>query len=104
MFFKVIKNGRVIDVIKNPIYVKYQPKNDIFLVCDESEAECVVSSDNETIWHVDVYPSISKQDIDTVGLVEIDEYEYKQLKCLNLKTPSEIIDAYTLMLLDGDML
>ena len=104
MFFKVIKNNKVIDVIENPVYVQYQKKNDTFLACTESEAQGVISSDNETIWHVNTYPSIQRKDIDTVELVEIDQYEYKQLAVLNLKTPSEIIDAYTLMLLEGDML
>ena len=104
MYFKVIKNEKVIDVIENPVYVKYQAKNDVFLLCDESEAECVVSSDGNTIWHVNIYPSISRQGVDTVELVEINEYEYKQLKVLNFKTPTEIIDAYTLTLLDGDVL
>jgi hypothetical protein len=33
-------------------------------------------------------------------LVEIDELEYKQLKALNGKTPEEIIDEYTLLLIE----
>ena len=40
----------------------------------------------------------------TVNLEEIDVYEYNQLKILNLKTPEEIIDAYTKSLIDGGVL
>lgn len=103
MFFKVIKNNRMIDLLKDPIYVKYQKKHDVFLVCPENEAQGIVGSDGNTIWHVDIYPSIEKE-IDTVSLIEIDKYEYTQLLALNMKTPEEIIDTYTLSLLDGGML
>ena len=104
VFYKVMKNDCVIDLLQNPIYVKYQKKHDLFLSCDENEAQGVMSSDSNMIWHVHNFPSISKQDIDTIDLVEIDQYEYNQLKVLNMKTPQEIIDQYTLSLLDGGFL
>jgi len=37
-------------------------------------------------------------------LEEIEEYEYKQLRALNMKTPEEIIDEYTLLLIEGGVL
>lgn len=103
MYFKVLKNDRMIDLLKDPIYIKYQKKNDVFLTCPLSEAQGVISSDNNTIWHVNTFPSIDA-DVDTVDLIEIDKYEYSQLKPLNMKTPEEIIDAYTLSLLEGGLL
>ena len=42
--------------------------------------------------------------MDTVELVEISEAEYERLRALNFKTPEEIIDAYTLSLLEGGIL
>lgn len=104
MFYKVEYNGKTIDLLENPIYVKYQKKHDIFLSCPETEAQSVMSSDHNTIWHVDIYPSIEKENIDTVSLIEIDKYEYQKLYALNLKTAEEIIDAYTLELLNGGIL
>ncbi len=104
MFYKVEYNGKTIDLLENPIYVKYQKKHDIFLSCSEIEAQGVMSSDHNTIWHVDIYPSIEKENIDTVSLIEIDKYEYQKLYALNLKTAEEIIDAYTLELLNGGIL
>lgn len=105
MFYKVIKDNRVIDVLTQLVFLKYQPKHDVMLICDESEAQAILSSDNQYIWHVDEYPSIpSKTKYDTVSLVEIDRYEYDQLKGLNFKTPEEIIDAYTLSLIEGGVL
>ena len=80
---------------------KKKKKNDVFLLCDEEHAQGIMSSDMNDIWHVDYYPSIDKEGVDTVSLIEIDKYEYEQLKPLCMKTPEEIIDAYTLTLLNG---
>ena len=103
MYYKVLLDDRMIDLLENPIYVKYQKKHDVFLTCPVAEAQGVISSDHNTIWHVKDFLSIPTE-IDTVSLVEIDKYEYVQLRALYLKTPEEIIDAYTLSLLEGGML
>jgi hypothetical protein len=104
MYYKALKDGRVIDVLDHLVFVKYQKKHGIMLLCDQSEAQAIVSSDGEYFWHVNWLYRIPVDGYDTVELVEIDEYEYKQLKMLNLKTPEEIIDEYTLLLLEGGIL
>lgn len=104
MYYKVMINKRMIDLLDQLIYVEYQKKNDVFLLCDEEHAQGIMSSDMNDIWHVDNYPSIDKEGVDTVNLIEIDKYEYEQLKPLGMKTPEEIIDAYTLTLLNGGVL
>lgn len=104
MYYKVIKNGKVIDVLNQLVFVKYQHKHNIMLLCDQSEAQAIVSSDGTYIWHVNWLYNIPVSGYDTVDLVEIDEYEYNQLKIFNLKTPEEIIDEYTLLLINGGVL
>lgn len=104
MFYKVIKDGKIIDLLNHPVWVKYQEKHDVMLTCPEAEAEGVMSSDGNYFWHIDIFPSMKKEGIDTVSLVEIDVYEYEKLKTLNMKTPEEIIDAYTLALITGGIL
>lgn len=99
MFYKVMKEGRVIDVLDQLVFLKYQPRHDIMVLCSEDEAQAILSSDKDTIWHEETFYKIPVSGYDTVSLVEIDEYEYRRLKMLNGKTPEEIIDAYTLMLL-----
>lgn len=99
MFYKVIKNNRVIDVLDKLVFLKYQPKHKIMVLCDENEAQAILSSDGDTIWHESTLYKVPIDGYDTVELVEIDEYEYKQLKVLNGRTPQEIIDAYTLSLI-----
>jgi len=104
MYYKVLKNDKVIDVLDCLAFVKYQKKHDIMIACDKSEAQAIISSDGEYIWHVTGLYGIPVDGYDTVDLVEIDEYEYKQLKVFNLKSPEEIIDEYTLLLIEGGIL
>ena len=104
MYYKVLKNNRVIDVLDRLAFVKYQKKHDIMIACEKSQAQAIVSSDGKHVWHIYGLYSIPVDGYDTVDLVEIDKYEYNQLKMLNLKTPEEIIDEYTLSLIDGGVL
>nr|DAH97568.1 MAG TPA: hypothetical protein [Caudoviricetes sp.] len=104
MFYKVIKNGKVIDVLDRLVFLKYQKKYDRMIFCDEEEAQAIYSSDGKHIWHEESLYYIPVPGYDTVQLEEIDEYEYEQLKILNMKTPQEIIDAYTKMLLDEELI
>ncbi len=107
MFYKVMKNNRVIDVLPQLIFCKYDTDIQTMVSCKEDEAQAILSSSGNQIWHVSEYPSIPKSvsvNYDTVDVVEIDEYEYEQLKILNHKTPEEIIDAYTLSLIEGGVL
>lgn len=104
MYYKVLKNNRVIDVLDHLVFVKYQKKHGIMLVCDKSEAQAIMSSDGVYAWHVAGLYRIPVDGYDTVELIEIDEYEYNQLRALNMKTPEEIIDAYTLLLLEENVL
>lgn len=104
MYYKVLKNDKVIDVLDHLVFAKYQKKHNIMIVCAKSKAQAVISSDGEHIWHVKGFYHIPVDGYDTVELVEIDEYEYRQLKALNMKTPQEIIDEFVLSLLEGGVL
>ena len=104
MYYKVLKDGQVIDVLDHLVFVKYQKKHNIMLLCEESEAQAIVSSDGSYVWHLDWLLNIPVDGYDTVDLKEIDKYEYEQLKILNYKTPQEIIDEYTLILIEGGIL
>lgn len=100
MFYKVIKNNKVIDVLDKLIYLKYQPKHKMMVLSDINEAQAILSSDKNTIWHERTLYKIPVSGYDEVDLVEIDEYEYKQLKMLNGKSLAEILDEYTLLLIN----
>lgn len=104
MFYKVIYKDKVIDVLDKLNYARYQKKYDRMILCEESEAQAIISSDEQHIWHEETLYNIPVSGYDTVRVEEIDEYEYKQLKVLGLKTPEQIIDEYTLLLINGGVL
>ena len=100
MYYKVIKNNKVIDVLDDLTYLRYQPKHDRMVLCDISKAQAFFSSDRKNIWHTETLYELPIDRYDTVDLVKIDEYEFNQLKVLNMKTPEAIIDEYNLLLLE----
>lgn len=104
MYYKVLKNNKIIDILDRLVFVKYQKKHNIMIACDKSEAQAIMSSDGDYAWHIVGLYNIPVDGYDTVELVEIDEYEYRQLKVLDMKSPEEIIDAYTIMLINGGIL
>lgn len=104
MYYKVLKNGKVIDVLDHLSFVKYQKKHGIMVACGESEAQAIISSDGEYIWHVVGLYNIPVEGYETVEIAPINQYEYDQLRILGLKTPEEIIDQFVLSLLKEGVL
>lgn len=99
MFYKVVYNGKVIDVLDRLVYLKYQEKHNRMIFCTEEDAQAIFSSDQTKIWHEETLYNIPVSGYDTVRVEAIDQYEYEQRKALQGMTPEEIIDNYTLMLI-----
>ena len=74
------------------------------ILSDENEAQAILSSDSNTIWHEETLFKIPVVGYDTVRIEQIDKFEYTQLKILNMKTPEQIIDEYNLLLLQGGII
>ena len=104
MYYKVLKDNKVIDVLDHLTYLKWQPKNKIMLLCGEGEAQAILSSDGNTVWHVDGLYDLPVDGYDVVSVVEIDQYEFEQLKILNGKTPEQIADELILDLINSGII
>lgn len=104
MFYKVIKNNKVIDVLDSLIYLKWQPKHKIWILSDEDEAQAILSSDNNTVWHEKTLYNVPVDGYETVEILPIEKFEYDQLKMLNGKTPEEIIDSFVLSLITDNVI
>lgn len=104
MYYKVIKDNKVIDVLDNLIFLKYQKKHNRMMLSNEEEAQAILSSDGNHIWHEKSLHKIPVDGYDTIELEEIDIYEYEKLKRLNCKSIEEILDEYTLSLIEGGIL
>lgn len=104
MFYKVMKNNKVIDVLDHLTYLKWQSKNKIMLLSGLGEAQAILGSDGNTIWHVEGFYDLPVEGYETVKLIEINKFEHDQLKMLNGKTPEEIIDAFVISLLEDNII
>ena len=104
MFYKVLLNNNVVDLLDSLSFIKYDEARCRIVLCNNKAAQGIVSSDGNTIWHVRGFHTLSKPGYETVDLIEIDEAEYHKLKALNGKTPEEIIDEYTLYLIEGGII
>lgn len=104
MYYKVLKDNKVIDVLDNLIYLKWQPKHKTMILTDENDAQAILSSDKNTIWHERTLYKVPVDGYETVSIEPIDEFEYKKLKMLNLSTPEEIIDAFMISLLENNII
>ena len=104
MYYKVLKNNKVIDVLDNLIYLKWEPKHKTMILTDENDAQAILSSDKNTIWHERTLYKVPVDGYETVDIEEIDEFEYKKLKMLNLSTPEAIIDSFLASLLESNII
>jgi hypothetical protein len=106
MFYKVMKNNKVIDVLDHLTYLKWQSKNKIMLLSGEGEAQAILASNMNTIFHVrGLYDlPVEAGEYETVDLIKIDRFEYDKLKMLNGLTSEEIIDNFVLSLLESNVI
>lgn len=104
MYYKVLKNNKVIDVLDSLIYLKWEPKHKIMVLTDENDAQAILSSDKNTIWHERTLYRVPVDGYETVDVMPIEEYEYKQLKILNGKTPEQIVDEMMLYMINNHII
>lgn len=104
MFYKVVNNRTIIDVLSSIQFVKFQPKHKILLHCSEDEAQGILSSTGDTAYHLSSLRPFPVDTFASVVLVEITEHEYNQLKQKYCMSPEEIIDKYTMSLFEQGVL
>lgn len=106
MFYKVMKNNKVIDVLDNLIYLKWDSKHRVMVLTDENFAEAILSSSKDDIWHVKGFYKIPVDEpkFETVEIEEINKFEFEQLRMLNGKTPEQIADELILDLINSGII
>lgn len=103
MYYKVLYKDNVIDVLDRLVTLKYSERCNRMVLCDKNEAQVILSSDSNVIWHLESLPEPpSKLGYDTVSIESIDKYEYEKLKALNGNTPEEIVDGFVMALINNE--
>ena len=94
MYYKVIGDGTILDVLLMPQYVTYQERNKLIVLCKRNDARGILSTDGSTVWHVIGWKEIPLPNVISVHLIEINEEEYEILKSAigSKETPSQNYD------------
>lgn len=103
-YYKVLKDGKVIDVLDNLIFSKWNKKHSRFFLSEEKDAEVILSSDKEYHWHLDYLNKVPVDGCDTVKLEKIDVYEYNRLKFTVSCDVEKLLDNYTMLLIERGVL
>ena len=103
-YYKVLKDGKVIDVLNCIRYVKYNKKHNRMFNSEVCDAEAILSSNGKYAWHINTLLEIPADGYDTVELVPIDVYEYNNLKMMNGHTYEDIVDSVILSLIEGGLI
>lgn len=106
MYYKVLKDNKVIDVLDNLIYLRWEPKHKIMVLSGIDEAQAILSSGKDDIWHVKGFYNVPVDEpkFETIELIEIDQFEYRKLKALNGKTATQIADEVILSLIESGII
>lgn len=77
--FKVIENSQIIDVLETLTFVKCLPKSKKIIHVDEAQANGIMASNGDEIYHLYGAPYTFEDYKKTVRLEEIDMDEYLRL-------------------------
>lgn len=90
---KIIYNNLIIDLNDNERYLKYLPKQQRFVEVKKYLANAILSSDNNTVYHILGTPYTFPNEIKSVVISEITEEEFNRLKStMILQNSQEVID------------
>ena len=77
--YKIIENGQIIDVLETLQFVKCLPKTQKTIIVDERQANGIMSSNGNEIYHLVNMPNTFCEHKKSVYFEKIDEEEYKRL-------------------------
>lgn len=86
MYFKIIYNNLVIDILDSIQYVRWLKRGQKFVRTEMTSAHGILASDNLNIYHVDGMPEFDGvKNYKTVRMVEITKEEYDKLNSMIVK-------------------
>lgn len=77
--FKVIENGQIIDVLESLKFVKCLPRSKRTILVDERQANGIMASNGNDVYHIYGTPYTFEGDKRTVRFEEIDDEEAEKL-------------------------
>ena len=77
--FKIIENNQIIDVVENLKVVKCLPKSKKIICVDERQANGIMASNGNDVYHIYGTPHTFEGEVRSVRFEEIDAEEYERL-------------------------
>ena len=77
--FKIIENNQIIDVVENLKFVKCLPKSKKIICVDERQANGIMASNGNDVYHIYGTPHTFEGEVRSVRFEEIDIEEYEKL-------------------------
>lgn len=79
MYYKLMSNDIVVDLLRRVYYVRYLPKSQRWVGTDGQSAHGIMSSDGNEIYHLSGRSHACPDELTSVMIVPIDEAEYEAL-------------------------
>lgn len=80
MFYKIMYNNMVIDLLTEISWVRYLPNSKRLVVTDSQSANGIMGSDHNTVYHLFGKPYNFVADLKTVEVVRIEKAEFEALQ------------------------
>ena len=80
MFYKLMYNNMVVDLLNEVRWVRYLSGAKRFVATDSQAANGVMGSDHDTVYHIFGKPYNFASELKTVEVVKIDALEYNRLQ------------------------
>lgn len=80
MYYKVIQDKKIIDVLDSLVFVRKQIVHGLLIICTQDYAEGLLSSDGNSIWFSKDFIDDNIHSYPEVSVIEIEELEYTLLK------------------------
>lgn len=90
--FKVVREGIIVDVIKELEWVTFRPDKQIAIRTNEQYGVGIISSDGSTIFHLAGKPNILPEEYSSVSLIEITDEEALELQAILEANEQELIE------------
>lgn len=89
MYYKVMNNNMVIDLLTEVRWVRYLPVSKRLIATDSQSANGIMGSDNDSVYHILGRPYTFDGEIKSVSLMVIDQKEYEYLSTQRLLQQKE---------------
>lgn len=89
MYYKVMNNNMVLDLLTEVQWVRYLPLSKRLIVTDSQSANGIMGSDHNTVYHLLGKPNTFTEELKSVTVVAIDKIEYEVLSTQQLMQQQE---------------